>query len=220
MKALRMKNTLVTLLALLLTLGSFFFAGFAGAAIVTFQLDYEFSGATPPSGLTPWLTATFDDQDSSGSVELTMAATNLTDAEHVKGWYFNFAGDLTTLSFSYDSAADVEAASINTGTDAFKADGDGFFDILFVFANGDFREGEESVYSITGTGITADSFDFFSAPGDGNGSWTTAAHIGGIGPCDQYSGWVGGNSVPIPGALWLLGSGLIGLVGMRKKLKK
>jgi hypothetical protein len=29
-----------------------------------------------------------------------------------------------------------------------------------------------------------------------------------------------GNAVPIPGAVWLLGSGLIGLVGIRKKLKK
>jgi hypothetical protein len=29
-----------------------------------------------------------------------------------------------------------------------------------------------------------------------------------------------GAPVPIPGAIWLLGSGLIGLVGFRKKLKK
>jgi|GEM_PF-3452045 len=29
-----------------------------------------------------------------------------------------------------------------------------------------------------------------------------------------------GNPVPIPGAVWLLGSGLVGLVGLRKKLKK
>lgn len=28
------------------------------------------------------------------------------------------------------------------------------------------------------------------------------------------------STVPIPGAVWLLGSGLIGLVGFRKKLKK
>jgi hypothetical protein len=28
------------------------------------------------------------------------------------------------------------------------------------------------------------------------------------------------NQVPIPGAIWLLGSGLVGLVGLRKKLKK
>jgi hypothetical protein len=29
-----------------------------------------------------------------------------------------------------------------------------------------------------------------------------------------------GNQIPIPGAVWLLGSGLIGLIGLRKKFKK
>jgi hypothetical protein len=29
-----------------------------------------------------------------------------------------------------------------------------------------------------------------------------------------------GSSVPIPGAIWLLGSGLIGLVGIMRKLKE
>ncbi len=28
------------------------------------------------------------------------------------------------------------------------------------------------------------------------------------------------NSVPIPGAIWLLGSGLLGLLGIRRKLNK
>jgi hypothetical protein len=31
---------------------------------------------------------------------------------------------------------------------------------------------------------------------------------------------ISGTAVPIPGAVWLLGSGLIGLVGLRRKLKK
>jgi hypothetical protein len=29
----------------------------------------------------------------------------------------------------------------------------------------------------------------------------------------------GGNVVPLPGAVWLLGSGLLGLIGLRRKLK-
>jgi len=28
-----------------------------------------------------------------------------------------------------------------------------------------------------------------------------------------------GNPVPIPGAIWLLGSGLIGIIGIRRKFK-
>ena len=41
-----------------------------------------------------------------------------------------------------------------------------------------------------------------------------------------YSGWnvdnivLEANPVPIPGAVWLLGSGLIAMVGIRRKFKK
>jgi hypothetical protein len=31
------------------------------------------------------------------------------------------------------------------------------------------------------------------------------------------SGGSGGSSVPIPGAVWLLGSGLLGLIGLKRK---
>ncbi len=36
-------------------------ASSANAAVVSWDLSYEFSGATPPEGAAPWLTATFDD---------------------------------------------------------------------------------------------------------------------------------------------------------------
>ncbi len=35
-----------------------------------------------------------------------------------------------------------------------------------------------------------------------------------------YLGMVSGNPVPIPGAVWLLGSGLLGLVAIRRRMKK
>jgi hypothetical protein len=37
---------------------------------------------------------------------------------------------------------------------------------------------------------------------------------------DDVSSNVIGASVPIPGAVWLLGSGLVGLLGLRKRMKK
>jgi hypothetical protein len=37
---------------------------------------------------------------------------------------------------------------------------------------------------------------------------------------NKLGAWVVADVVPIPGAVWLLGSGLVGLVGLRKKLKK
>ena len=139
----------------------------AQATIISWGLDYEFSGATPPEGTAPWLTATVDDGDSSGNVTLTMDAVSLTDAEHVKVWFFNLDPllDLSKLAITYSSGSSANTA---LGDDAFTALGDGYFDIAFDFPDsGDarFQAGEPSVWDITLDGITAASFDFASATG-------------------------------------------------------
>lgn len=55
---------------------------------------------------------------------------------------------------------------------------------------------------------------YFSAPGIGG--WGGIAN-----PGDHHEFSVAGvNIVPIPGAVWLLGSGLIGLIGLRRKFGK
>lgn len=112
--------------------------------------------------------------------------------------------------------------SIGTGVDAFKADGDGWFDILFDFPpppgsqNARFTAGETVVYDITYTGpIDVNSFDFSSAPGGGNGTFLSAAHVqqtgGGSG-----SGWIGA-AVPEPATALLLGGGLVALAAGRRR---
>jgi len=54
-------------------------------------------------------------------------------------------------------------------------------------------------------GISADGFTIVGA---------------GINPDGNYEAWVANiNPIPIPGAVWLLGSGLIGIVGIRRKFK-
>ena len=66
-------------------------------------------------------------------------------------------------------------------------------------------------FTITGTGITASSFAWLSTGGSPN---YVAAHVQGI-PLDgggTASGFIG--TVPIPGAVWLLGSGLLGLLAV------
>ena len=52
--------------------------------------------------------------------------------------------------------------------------------------------------------------DSWGRPGTLNGTW----HFQ-----DDGSSYFG-STVPVPGAIWLLGSGLIGLVGLKKKFKK
>jgi hypothetical protein len=52
----------------------------------------------------------------------------------------------------------------------------------------------------------------------GNGSgWYAAAHV--VPEGSSTTGYAA-NAVPIPAAVWLLGSGLIGLVGLRRRFKK
>ena len=192
----------------------------AQAASVTFETSIEFSGGTPPAAAVPWLTATFDDGGSAGSVDLSLETTNLTGSEFVFEWLFNLDPALNLNSLNFSAPTKIGAftdPAINTGVDAFMADGDGFFDIQFLFDSTDmvplkFGAGDAADYTITGIPtLTANSFNFLSASGGGQGTFPTAAKVGGIGPDDE-SGWV---SVPEPGTLSLLLLG--GLVMIRRR---
>ena len=209
------------------------------ASTVTFNLDYEFSGAQEPQGASPWAVATIDDSfGDANTVRLTMEATNLVGAESVTSWFFNFSGDANLLSFNPYDTADATVNYIFTdSTDsntALKADGDGFFDIKFDFAppSGSFASrftaGETIIYDLTYTAapIVASDFNVFSASGGGTGSYLSAAHVQSIadpiycsGSSDPAcgSGWIG--AVPVPAAVWLFGSGLLGLVGVARRCR-
>jgi hypothetical protein len=56
----------------------------------------------------------------------------------------------------------------------------------------------------------AESFNFLSAPDGGSGPFLTAAHVQGIGPRGDDSGWV---TVPEPTGLALAGLGAAVLAG-------
>ncbi len=182
----------------------------AQAGIIEYELSEEFSGATPPSGSAPWLTATFDDGGTPGSVTLTLEATNLTGGEFVARWFFNLdpALNVTSLSFfPLVTAGAMDDPIISQAADSHPADGDGDFDILLLFSNvadadKRFGPGESVEFTIIGIStLTAASFNFLSASSTQDGL-PTASHVQGIG---EFSGWL---TVPEPSSLALAAMGV------------
>ena len=172
----------------------------ANGGTLTLGMMREYSGGDPPEGATPWITATFDDGGIAGTVDLTLATTNLTGTEFVGEWLFNLDPTLDPMLLSFSTISSVGSftpPSINTGVDEYKAGGDGLFDLQFEFAtsnagNGRFDSGDSLVVEISGIPtLTAASFDFLSTPkGSSNGPFVTVAHIQAIGTDGEGSGWV------------------------------
>ena len=163
----------------------------ASADSVVFDLVNEYTGSQQPTG---FLTATFT--DTIDGVELTLSSS-LVDSEFVSTWLFNLDPSLdpTALNFmKVGSSGSFDDPVITTGVNAFRAGGDGQYDILFSFdvmEDGRFGAGDEVTYLITSSEmISAISFDVFSAPSGGRGPLLSAAHIQGVGMAGSGSGWI------------------------------
>ena len=202
----------------------------AASATLTFYYCEEFSGATPPAGPGPWLSASFTNTGVN-TVQLVMSAGGLVGTEFVDDWLFNLdpllsAGD---LSFAFVSGGST-ANAVNLGTNAFQADGDGLYDIQLDFPpppgtfTAKFTAGELVTYNITYTGAGSfdeNSFDFLSAPAGGHGPFKSAAHVQGIGTDGGQSGWVNDCvPTPEPSSMLLLGMGLTAASGMLVRRRK
>ena len=213
------------------------FAAPAGATVITFNLGTVFSdGAVAPDGPAPYARVTLDDGGGTGQVNMTADVSADVGQAFMEQLYLNFDTtldvNLLTFTFLAGSSTGPEAAGgggngIHTGVDISKAGGDGRYDILFDFppppgsGGATFDAGETVVYMITSSdAITASSFNWLSAPGGGaGGPFLAAAKFNATGPIQDDSAWVGAGVIPVPAAVWLFGSGLIGLIGVARRKK-
>lgn len=218
-------KSIIWLAGLLVTIGVIALGSNAHA--LTFDLDYTFSG-TPPAGSSPWLRAVIEDY-TGGTVKLTMSAVGLTGSEYVSEWSFNLDTSLNPANLTFASLGGTApvASSVTSSFNCCKADGDGWFDFQFNFpTSGDkFGSLENIAYQIghSSGSIYATNFNFSSlcSTGCGEGSYYSAAHVQSIGQQEE-SGWIGsqGAKVPEPTTFLLLGSGLLGLGLLGRRIKR
>ncbi len=216
--------------------GSAVVIGLSGAEALTYTLDNVFSGNVPDSS-SPYGTITFTDIGGE-TVQITFTASLEDSSEFITEWDFNVVGiDPTALVFTFvSSTGGVGLPTISKGTDAFKADGDGLYDVFFEFpqpAASRLNGTDTSVWNVTcNPDCNLDASDFAalsSQTGNAgpNGPFHTAAHVQGITP--DCSGWVsdtvGGSvsnpsgrcgAVPEPSTVLLFGAGLVGLTVVRR----
>jgi hypothetical protein len=203
--------------------------GWARADVLNFQMSSNFSG-TMPTGPTPWVNVSFADV-TPGTVLLTVSNVDITPGEKVSELYLNLNPNLAPTSLVFANlggSPGVTAPLPSLGVNAFKADGDGKYDILFQFSQpptNSFTAGDYLSYQITGIPtLRAVDFEYLSAPAGGHGPFDAAAHVQGIAATDiidttATSGWIAPGpsdvvvvAVPEPrlGTFFLLGAALAG----------
>ena len=155
------------------------------------------------------MTITICQSEASTTYELVFTNINygaINDADKIAGFESNIVGgdwQVGTISSPYESAWFIDNLSSSGGTFFGGADDSDTQDVWL--ENGIFA----TIISLNDNPLSIINMDPYKY--SNGGASYTGAYTAQLNPTA---------AVPIPGALWLLGSGLIGMVGVRRKLNK
>jgi hypothetical protein len=208
--------------------------------VVSFSFTHEFSGDTAPQGTYPWVTVQFSDGPQAGTVAIRIDTTNLIGEEYVSELYLNLKPQFSVADLRLSITGKnglFDSPAILRGENAYKADGDGRYDIWLDFATNNPNSPEErfgvgvvETLFILATGpdglplpgLTPNAFYAFSQPEGGHGPFLGAAHIQAIGDNADLGGWIavgdddgGPIEFPEPATLSLLAAG--GCILLRRR---
>ena len=197
----------------------------------------KFSGSGALTAVNPFAQADIVDI-AGGGVKITIQLySGLDTGAKVDDVYFNYgttAADVTLLAGSGRSYSGTSPSSVLISSDAYNADGANGFDVHISYltsAANAFVAGETSTITFTATGLSEALFNNLSGGGGGHGPFATAIHVLSLPPDGLKSGyWANCTNcgappqVPLPGAVWLMGTVLLSGAGLgalrRSRLQK